>query len=120
MTTKIKEIDKKSRDGQIIFENGYKLSSYHECDCCEYHWLEFADIEESDYSKLEFDLSNDNFFTRITDYGIQLNALNNFPLKIPGYGSNNGYYSHNLTLVLEDDKGNSKFYDITDCQEISD
>ncbi len=122
MNTKIKEINKNKEglDSQIVFKNGYILNSYHECDCCEYHWLEFSDIEESDYKGLEFDLSNDNFFTRIPGYGIQLNALNNFPLRIPGYGNNNGYYSDDLSLILMDNKGNRKIYDVSDCQKIDD
>ena len=116
MITKIKTIS----DDKIIFENGYKLYSHHEQDCCERHYLDFEHIEKDDYKDLEFDLSNDNFFTRIPDYGVQLNALNNFPLRIPGYGYNNGYYSSMLTLILVDDKNNEKTYDISDCQEIRD
>lgn len=116
MNTKIKAI----YDDEIMFDNGYKLSSYHESDCCEHHYLDFEHIEEDDYKDLEFDLSGDNFFTRIEDYGIQLNALNNFPLRIPGYGSNNGYYSSNLSLILIDSDGKSKSYDVSDCQVITD
>lgn len=36
-----------------------------------------------------------------------------------GYGYNNGYYSANLTLVLEKD-GRSEKFDVTECQEIAD
>ena len=116
MNTKIIKI----YDDEIIFDNGYKLSSYHDQNCCEHHYLDFEHIDKDDYEKLKFDLSNDNFFTRIDGYGIQLNALNNFPLRIPGYGSNNGYYSSNLSLVLIDTDGNYKNYDVSDCQVISD
>lgn len=114
--TKIKEIE----NDIIYFENGYELYSDHDQDCCESHYLDFKHIEESDYKDLEFDLSKDNFFTRIPDYGIQLNALNNFPLRIPGYGYNNGYYSDNLTLILKDNFKKETAFDITDCQEVND
>lgn len=114
--TKIKEI----KNDIIYFENGYELYSDHDQDCCESHYLDFEHIDESDYKDLEFDLSKDDFFTRIPGYGIQLNALNNFPLRIPGYGSNNGYYSDNLTLILKDNFKEKTTFDITDCQEVND
>lgn len=102
----------------IYFDNGYQLTYYHQDSCCETHWLDFTHIERGDYEDLEFNLSNDEFFTRIPDYGIQLNAVNNFPLRIPGYGENNGCYSSDLSLILADAEGNEKKYDISDCQNI--
>ena len=114
MNTKIKEIN----EDEIIFEDGYILSSHHDTDCCESHYLGFDDVDECDWKDLQFDLSNDNFFTRIENYGIQLNALNNFSLKIPGYGSNNGYYSSDLSLILKGKEESPRIYDISDCQVI--
>lgn len=113
MITKIKEI----KEDIIYFENGFKLYSDHDQACCESHYLDFEHIKEEDYKDLEFDLSNDNFFTRIEDYGIALNATNNFPLRIPGYGYNNGYYGSNIDLILETDKG-LRTYDVSECQII--
>lgn len=112
---KIKDI----KEEEIIFEDGSKLYSYHESDCCEYHWLDFSNIIKEDWKDLEFDLSNDNFFKKVEDYGIELIPINNHPLRIPGYGSNNGYYSSNLSLCFESKSGN-KTYDISECQVISD
>jgi len=115
MITKIKEF---TEDG-ILFEDGSKLESYHQSDCCEHHWLDFSNIKnDGDYKDLEFNLSNDLFFTRIEDYGIELIPLKGFPLRIPGYGSNNGYYSSNLSLILTTKNG-QKTYDISECQVIS-
>ena len=74
----------------------------------------------ADFEGLEFDLTNDNFFKRIDGYGIELIPINGFSVKIPGYGSNNGYYSANLDLILTDGKNFQKTYDITECQVISD
>lgn len=104
----------------ITFDNGLMLYSEHNQDCCESHYLDFSDIEKEDYKDLEFDLSNDNFFTRIDNYGIQLNAVNNFPLRIPGYGYNNGYYSSNLDLILTNNSDINRTYNIDDCQVIKD
>lgn len=113
---KVVKVDAES----IEFENGVQLSSYHDQDCCESHYLSFGDLNISDFEGLEFDLSNDNFFKRIEDYGIELIPVTGHSIKVPGYGSNNGYYSSNLDLVLSDNKSFNKRYDISECQVISD
>lgn len=102
----------------IIFEDGSKLYSYHEEDCCEHHWLDFEHIKLEDFDGLEFDLSSESFFNRIPDYGIEMVPIHGYSVRIPGYGSNNGYYSSHLELVLVNSKGERKFFDITDCQVI--
>lgn len=103
----------------LHFENNVRLYSYHEPDCCESHYLSFADLTMDDFNGLEFDLSNDDFFERIEGYGIALLPVKGFPIRVPGYGYNNGYYSSALSLIL--DKGNeSKTYDVSECQIISD
>lgn len=104
-----------NRDG-IVFSNGSQLYSKHEQDCCEDHWLDFSQIKIEDFDKLLFDLSSDNFFSKIDGYGIELNPVNGWSVKIPGYGSNNGYYSSELTLVLSNSK-EQRFFDISECQE---
>lgn len=102
----------------IEFDNGLVMSSNHEQDCCENHYLSFADLTLDDFNGLEFDLSGDNFFERIEDYGIALNPIKGFPVRIAGYGYNNGYYSSHLDLVLTDTKGFTKTFDISECQVI--
>lgn len=99
----------------IEFDNGLTLSSDHERECCEGHYLSMEDLTLEDFEGLEFDLSNDNFFERIEDYGIALKPIIGFPVRIPGYGYNNGYYSSDLILTLSD----GRVYDITECQVIS-
>lgn len=115
MKTKVINID----SDFIYFENGIKLFSNHESDCCESHDLYMGDLTMKDFEGLEFDLSTDTFFTKIEGYGIELNPISGYPVKIPGHGSNNGYYSTNLTLYLSGE-GFEKTFDITECQEISD
>lgn len=103
----------------IEFEGGVILQSHHESDCCERHYLSFADLTMTDFDGLEFDLSNDDFFKRVEDYGIVLVPTNGQPISVPGYGSNNGYYSTQLDLCLSG-KGFERTFDITSCQVISD
>lgn len=115
MTTKVIEI----KSEYIKFDNNYRLLSEHEQDCCENHYLSFNNLRLDDFDNLEFNLEDDNFFTKIVDYGIQLNPIKGFSVRIPGYGSNNGYYSSDLTLILTNGTVN-KTFDISDCQVISD
>lgn len=106
----------KVNSDELVFEGDITLSSYHSQDCCESHYLSFSDLTLDDFNGLEFDLSNDNFFNRVEGYGIELIPIEGHPIRIPGYGSNNGYYSSNLDLVL---KGNrfERTFDITECQD---
>jgi len=101
----------------IEFNNGIKLSSEHYQDCCESHSLSFDDLVLNDFDDLEFDLTNDNFFNRIPDYGIELIPIKGYSVKIPGYGSNNGYYSSDINLVISKGDKTVKSYDISECQE---
>lgn len=72
----------------------------------------------SDFDGLEFDLTVDDFFERIEGYGIALKPLAGFPVRIPGYGHNNGYYSDQLDLILSDGGKFKKVFDVTECQTI--
>jgi hypothetical protein len=102
----------------LVFDDGTQLYSNHMSDCCEHHYLDFEHISLSDFEGLEFDLSNDNFFERVPDYGIRLIPTNGHPISIPGYGYNNGYYSDNLDLVISSPGKSDKTYEITECQVI--
>ena len=107
----------KVENDEILFENGVRLYSNHDQDCCESHYLSMDNLTIEDFEGLEFDLTNDNFFKRIEDYGIELVPIKGHSVKIPGYASNNGYYSNQLDLILTDGKDFTKEYDITECQE---
>ncbi len=109
--TKVIEVD----DDYIEFDNGIVLSSHHSEDCCEHHYIDFTYVNLDDFNGLEFDLSSDAFFNGIPGYGIELIPIKGWGVRIPGYGSNNGYYSSNLSLELSD----GRMFDISDCQEIT-
>lgn len=102
----------------LKFDNGFELYSNHDQSCCESHYLSFSDLSLDDFDGLKFDLSKDNFFERVKGYGIALKPVNGWPVRIPGYGSNNGYYSDNLELILWDGKNedSKRIFDITECQ----
>ena len=100
----------------IEFEDNFKLFSDHIPECCENHYLSFENLELRDFDGLEFDLSDGGFFNQIKDYGIELRPIKGFPIRIPGYASNNGYYSDNLSLCISNENVIIKKYDITECQ----
>ena len=105
------------KSDKLIFNNGAYLTHTHDQDCCESHYLSFDDLSLTDFKGLQFDISGDTFFKRIKDYGIELIPVKGWGVKIPGYGSNNGYYSSELTLELRGDNLD-KIFDITECQEV--
>lgn len=101
----------------IIFEDGTRLYSDHDQDCCEIHQLNLQDLELEDFFGLEFDLTGSGFFRRINGYGIELIPIFGHSVKIAGHGYNNGYYSSNLKLVIESGE-HIRTFDITECQNI--
>ena len=103
-------------EDEIIFTNGYSLCSYHDRECCEDHWLDFGHLSLSDFKGLEFDISNDNFFKRVEGFGIRLIPLNGYPISVPGYGENNGFYSDQMDLVLMRGSEVIKSFEVTECQ----
>ena len=104
----------------IWFDNGTSLYSDHCQDCCESHYLNFEDLTLEDFDGLEFDLTRDNFFGKIEGYGIELFPIAGHSVKVAGHGYNNGYYSTDLTLVIKETNGTTKYFDISECQYITD
>lgn len=101
----------------LVFYDGTRLYSEHIQDCCENHYLDFGDLELSDFEGLEFDLSNDDFFNRVEDFGIELKPINGHVVRVAGYGYNNGYYSSDINLIIADADGKViKSYDVSECQ----
>lgn len=103
---------------ELTFDDGTRLFSDHDQNCCENHFLGMGDLTLKDFEGLEFDLSNDNFFKRIPDYGIELIPTEGWAIKIPGYGYNNGYYGTNIDMVVKFKNGDKRIYNISDCQVI--
>lgn len=115
-------ITKISRD-VIHLSDGSKIYSYHQQDCCENHYLDFSnevnDGKDSDLLGMELDLSG-IFFNKVPNYGIEFVSSDKRKfVRIPGYGSNNGYYGTDLTLVLEKNDGSKVGWNISECQLIN-
>lgn len=113
------KVVKVNQDG-IEFENGIKLYSYHDQDCCESHELYFKDLTIEEFEGLKFNLTDDNFFKRIPGYGIELCPIRGHSVRIAGHGYNNGYYSDQLDLIITDEKDFKKTFNISECQDVKD
>jgi len=110
----------KLEEEQITFDDGSTLTSSHESDCCESHYIDPSGIDLDEVKDLEFDLTQplESLIERIEGYGIRFKSSNNFSLPIPAYGYNNGYYGTNIDLILTT-KDRTEKIDITECQDIS-
>ena len=75
----------------------------------------------SEYEGLLFDFDTEdlsNSIERVEGSGIRLKPNNGHPIFIPGYSSNNGFYSDDITLVFCR-YGDDDVYcqiDVTECQ----
>jgi len=104
-------------NGIIQFNNGYSLYADHVSDCCESHDLCIEDLDILDFDGLIFNL-DDEFFRRVKGYGIELIPVYGYSVRIAGHGYNNGYYSSELTLVIDKDDKIVRTFDISECQDI--
>lgn len=103
----------------ITFDTGHSLYSEHESACCESHYLSMSDITVEDFKGMVFNLEGSDFFERVEDYGIRLISTDGRVVPIPGYGNNNGYYSAELALVVNNVEGKTIHnIDISECQDI--
>src|SRR5690606_26490355 len=100
----------------IEFDDGHLLYDYHEHDCCGQHFLDFCVLSLEDFNGVDSNLSG-VYFERVPEYVIRLIATSGMAVPIPGYGSNDGYFSANLELVLSKRREEVARYDITECQE---
>lgn len=104
----------------LEFDTGHKLCDYHYQECCENHYINFEYLKLEDVKDLVFDISSTAFIEQVFGYGVRLKPTNNFPVSIPGYGDNNGYYSHQLELILRDASGIEVWsLNISECQSMA-
>ena len=111
----------------IILENDNKeklrVSSYHSTSCYESHYLDFSEIEDMMEDGTLFCVDTEDpssFFCKVEDFGIRLLPINSHPISVPGYGSNNGYYSSDIDLIVEDLRLHKEELrvDVSECQNI--
>lgn len=120
---KIKEIGEE----YVIFDNGTKMQSIHESDCCEWHWAAFDTLETYNINPktgqtisildLDFPEKIQDNIQLIEGEGFNLIASDGSKYFIPCYASNNGYYSDNLQLIITKNKGMKVKIDLQEYQQ---
>jgi len=117
---KIKEI---KEDG-IVFDNGYRLTDYHEQECCENVYADFEMLKDYNVSTVtgkNIDIKDIDFEESLTYLvrGIKetvFNMISKIGEKffVPCYNSQNGYYSGNLELILHKENNVKEKLDISE------
>lgn len=123
-TIKIKKIS----ENEIEFDDGSILTSSHERDCCEVHYLDFSNLSAYNIDtttgktiniyEREFDFSNGVSFKKVEGVGILLIDIYGSKYLVNGYGFNNGYYGTDITLVYRRPEKKTLTYDVSKCQNI--
>jgi len=88
---KIKEIT----DFHILFDDGTKITDYHEQDCCEYVYADFEQLKTTAIMNEVFKREDLLNMVGVKDNGIKLKSY-----MIPCYNEQNGYYSDQLELIV--------------------
>ncbi len=116
---KIVKIDE---DG-LLFDNGAKLTDYHEQDCCETVYADWKNIQVAtnigansiSAEELDFDERVINCLGFLPELGFTICDKNGIRLMVSCYNQQNGYYSSNLSLVYTDKYKRVSTVDISDC-----
>lgn len=126
----IENLKSVNSQGSIMLDSDdYVVSfvDYHQTSCCEVHYIAWEEGLDQITEDMRFTFDTDNWdslIERVEGYGIRLipNPDTGHPVAFPGYASNNGMYSDELTLkvLVIDKNANGVVYDdtidITDCQ----
>lgn len=118
----------KIEEERIEFDDGTVMESYHEQDCCEWHWAELGILanynlnpktgETINIKDIEFPDNIDKSVKLIPGEGFNLVAKDGSKYFVPCYASNNGYYSTNLKLLIRGGKfKKNKSINLEECQK---
>lgn len=82
-------------DGEILFDNGNRITCYHDPECCEWNYADFENLDDI-ARNTDFDENLD--FEFVEDAGFR---FGNKPYKmffVPCYSEQNGFYSCEITI----------------------
>lgn len=111
-------------DDCICFDNGNRLTAYHEQDCCENVYADFEAIkayntlgETADKSVFDIDFPEDLLATveLVKDLGFKFNNV-----FVPCYNEQNGYYNDGLELIYHRKQNGNEVQeslDLTNCTQ---
>ena len=84
----------------ILFSDGTKITGHHEPDCCECNYADCGQLDDIALNT-EFDTSN-LVFEEVKDSGFRFGNAPSKMFFVPCYSSQNGYYSSDLEIRLND------------------
>lgn len=100
----------------------WMFSSDHYQDCCESHELDFDSTKQDFITAKEFLTKVDKIdISRVEEAGINIRMydwVKEYCIFVPWRGYNNGYYGDNIDLIVKLPSGETKTYDVSECQEI--
>lgn len=97
-------------DSLILFDNGTAITFDHSANCCKWNYANFAAVDpealsyDFDMNHLTFEACDDGF--RFGDHPVRM-------FFVPCYSEQNGYYSVDIDIYLNDEKVLT-----TECEEI--
>ncbi len=89
----VKVVSYKEDEG-LLFSNGLKVNDYHPQDCCESVYADWKQLEDTGIEDKEF---KELVITGNPELGIIING----EFAVPCYNQQNGYYSDELLLNIE-------------------
>lgn len=105
----------KITDEEILFDNGCKLTYYHDQDCCEDNYADFTQLEDTGIENEEFEF-NTKMFEFKDEEGFRLVAQSGNKYFVPCYSCQNGWYSSGLDIIFTN--GIGKYMVGIDCKVI--
>ena len=100
----------KLEENYLEFDDGTVITCDHDQDCCEYN---YADFEQLDDIAKAYDFNTKALkFEAVDQYGFRFGSHPNRMFFVPCYSSQNGYYTYNIDVYL-----NNEFKISFDCQD---
>ena len=87
-------------DDYILFDNNYTITYAHDQDCCENNYADFKQLKDTGVENVVFKFID---FERVENSGFRFGD-DRFKVFVPCYSDQNGYYSDDLDIYLNNKK----------------
>ncbi len=98
-------------DKTLYFDDGSKIETYHEQDCCEWNYADWSSLDDTGFYEQDFD----KIELTSWEYGFSINGYS-----VNCYSDQNGYYSNDIEATYYDCNQNKVKHICTICEEILD
>jgi hypothetical protein len=90
---------KSVKQEELVFDNGYTITSDHECDCCEHNYADFPQIDDI---AMATDFDPDLEFESVDGAGFRFGNKGKM-FFVPCYSEQSGYYSAEVDIYYNDE-----------------